>query len=222
MKEKTIILPLCAFGNIFYYTLLLRHNCVIDLFENYPKQTWRNRYDVINAHGLQTLTIPVLGQKGRKISTAEIKIDNRLPWQRTHLRTIQAAYGSSPFYEHYIEVIEPLFSKEYELLSDFNRDSLTLILSELNLQNTIQFSNEYINASEGETDLRPYFKPSKFSQINFNEISYVQTFADRMGFIPNLSILDMLFNTGPESARLIKQHETETAHFTIFDPQKNK
>jgi hypothetical protein len=220
MKENTTILPLCTFGNIFYYTLLLRHNCIIDLYENYPKQTWRNRYDVLNSHGLQTLTIPVVGQKGEKISTAEIKIDNRLPWQRTHLRTIQAAYGSAPFYEHYIELIEPLFSKEYEYLSAFNRDALTLILSELKHEKVIQFSNQYVKASEGDTDLRPFFKPSKFNQIKFKEISYVQTFADRMGFVPNLSILDMLFNNGPASARLIQQHETETAHFTIFDPQK--
>lgn len=222
MKEHTIVLPLCAFGNIFYNSLILSHHCVIDINENYQKQTWRNRYDVLNAHGIQTLTIPVLSQKGQKISTSDIQIDNQLPWQRTHFRTIRAAYGSSPFYEHYIALIEPLFLKPYKRLLDFNQDSLTLVLNELNYQKSIQFSNEYISATEGMIDLRPFFKPSKFKQVNFKEVAYVQTFADRLGFIPNLSILDMLFNCGPESAWLIHQNESETAHFTIFDPQKNK
>jgi hypothetical protein len=222
MKENTFILPLCAFGNIFYYTLLLRFNCVIDLHENYPKQTWRNRYDILNAYGLHTLTIPVQGQKGEKISTAEIAIDNRLPWQRTHLRTIQAAYGSSPFYEHYIEMLEPLFTKPFERLSDFNQGALKIIIEELNHNISIQYSKQYITAAENQTDLRPHFKPSQFSGVKFPEIVYVQTFADRLGFVSNLSILDMLFNNGPDSARLIYQLELEATHFTIFDPQKNK
>lgn len=222
MKENTLILPLCAFGNVFYFTLLLRHNCVIDLHENYPKQTWRNRYDLINAHGLQALTIPVQSQKGLKISTAEITIDNQLAWQRTHLRTIQAAYGSSPFYEHYIELLEPLFLKHFERLSDFNQEALNLIIEAINPKLSIQYSKHYLTVTENHTDLRPFFKPSQFNQIKYPEIVYLQTFADRLGFIANLSILDMLFNCGPDSARLINYLELEAAHFTIFDPQKNK
>jgi len=217
--DKNIVLPVCTLGNIFYYSVLTSESVVIDVFENYLKQTWRNRYDILGPNGVQSLTVPVQSQTGQKISVRHIKIDNRLPWQRTHLRSIKTSYGSSPYYEHYIELIEPLYKMQFEHLTDFNLHAFNMIQQQLFPQLKIVFSESYIEPSATNIDLRPYFKPVRFSQIRHQPLTYLQTFADRFEFQPNLSVLDLLFNAGPNSPQMLFEHQTKAGQFTIFDPQ---
>jgi len=217
--EKTIILPFCTLGNVFYYSIFLSNPVVIDVFENYRKQTWRNRYDIMGPNGVQSLTVPVQGQTGKKIAMCDIKIDNRLPWQRTHFRSIITAYGSSPFYEHYIEIFEPLYSRKFEHLIDFNTEAFKTIQQQISPELNIKFSTKYVEVNDSNIDLRPYFKPLHFSQIGHQPLTYLQTFSDRFEFIPNLSVLDLIFNAGPDSASMLIEHKLKAGHFTIFDPQ---
>jgi hypothetical protein len=213
------ILPSCSFGNTFYYGLLLNEKCIVDTFENYLKQTWRNRYDILGANGKLTLTVPVLGQKGAKIPTKEIYIDNQLLWQRNHLRSIIAAYGSSPYFEHYIDQISSVFSKKYDLLIDFNQEAARILWEILQVKEPIIYSKHYIEKDNSAIDLRPYFKPARFKLIKKETTSYLQTFADKFNFIPNLSILDMVFNLGPEVSENLRTHHFKAGQFVIFDPQ---
>jgi hypothetical protein len=218
-SDKNIVLPVCTLGNVFYYSVLTSESVVIDVFENYLKQTWRNRYDIMGPNGVQSLTVPVQSQTGQKISVQHIKIDNRLPWQRTHHRSIKTSYGSSPYYEHYMELIEPLYKIQFEHLIDFNLYAFNIIQQQLFPQLKIAFSESYVEPGTSNIDLRSYFKPVRFSRIQHQPLTYLQTFADRFEFQPNLSILDLLFNNGPDSLMMIIEHQSKAGRFTIFDPQ---
>ena len=217
VSQQTKILPLCPFGNVFFCHFLLREKVIIDLGENYPKQTWRNRYDVPGPNGLLQLTIPVVGTKGQKVPAGQILIDNQQPWADQHRKTLRAAYGSAPFFEHYAPAIEDLLSKRYRLLTDFNRATLKLIQNWLSLSGETSLSNSWIEPGSDNLDLRPYFKPAHFKELKFDTHEYIQVFTDRFNFIPNCSVLDLIFNLGPESRTYLQQCRFEESQITILD-----
>lgn len=195
---------MCAFGNVFYSHFLLRERVVIDLGEHYPKQTARNRYDILGAHGLLHLTIPVKGQKGQKIPMDQMEIDNRNNWRALHWKTIQAAYGSAPWFEHYAPELQPLYHREYRQLIEFNLAAFKLVNQWLNWPAQVQFEEKYVRADANHLDLRTYFKPVHFRRLQFHTPEYIQVFSDRHGFSPNSSVLDLVFNLGPQTLDYLK------------------
>ena len=113
-----MILPIVPFGNIEWWSLALQCKTPhLSYFENYQKQTWRNRYDILGANGVQKLTIPVTKASGTKVKTSQIQIFNEENWQNIHWRSIKSAYGSSPFWIYYSDVLEELFKTKLELKS---------------------------------------------------------------------------------------------------------
>lgn len=217
VTHRIPILPLCPFGNVFFCYHLLREKVILDLGENYPKQTWRNRYDVPGPNGMLNLTIPVIGTKGNKIPSGEICIDNRQSWADQHRKTLRAAFGSSPFFEHYAPAVEDVLSQQYELLADFNLATLKLIQQWLSLSVESQISKTWIEPTPGHLDMRPYFKPVHFKALHFETNDYIQVFADRFTFAPNCSILDVIFNLGPEAVNYLQQCRFEESQITILD-----
>lgn len=194
-----MVLPLLPFGNIEWWSLALQCEPIqLNYFENYQKQTWRNRYDILGANGVQKLTIPVSRPSGVKIKTAEVQIFNEENWRNIHWRSIKSAYGSSPFWIYYSDPLEELFHKPHESLAEFCRASIGYVLEELQLENSLLEVNSDI-------DLQNFkhldFKPSKSV---FESKSYLQVFADRFEFQQNLSILDVMFNLGPESEEYVR------------------
>ncbi len=195
------IIPSCCLSPIHWYAALLDGEVVIDLNENYPKQTFRNRFEIIGVNGRQVLTIPVEGQKGMKIPVKEIKIAEGT-WRKTYLHAIRSAYGRSAFFEYYIDVITQIFCGSQQYLHTFNAEILEWSLAAMKIAPTsfnprfntdLVFPFEKIQSGE-QRDLRLDFEPSA---IWPPLPPYPQVFGDRHGFQGNLSILDLLMNKGP-------------------------
>ncbi len=186
-------LPACPFPNVYWFANAMASQTVVDVYENYIKQSWRNRYRILGVHGAIDLTIPVVGQDGVKTPVKDIRIAPD-PWQRVHWHTIKSAYGKSPFFLHFEADLANLFSSKFDFLVDFDRASTDLIIEAIGLDLQVVTSSEYIQ--ETTLDLRPRFKGS-LKGIEFPE--YVQTFADRLPFLENASLLDLIMNVGPEA-----------------------
>lgn len=198
-------LPLLAVAylpSIEYMAMLLKHGgAVIDIHETYPKQTYRNRCHIASSGGLLALVVPVLKPNGNHTKTGEIEISYHLPWNRTHWRSIEAAYNSSPFFLYYRDAFESLYNSRFVSLVEMNTAFLNSILSLMKINIPIKFSDSYYFSTPGEVDLRiavhPKKKPVYCTLSGFPE--YTQVFGEENGFIPNLSIIDLLFNLGPDA-----------------------
>ncbi len=202
-----IIIPTAYLGNIQYYTKLLSGRAVIDLGENYPKQSYRNRMDMLCANGVMSLTVPVLKPHNEKVSTKEVRIDNSKKWRHTHLHAIISAYSRSPYFEHYAAEVEAMFAPRYELLAEMNAELQARIFKLLKVSPEVGYSEEYIEAGESDTDLRSAMshKPRLHRPDPlFTPEPYEQTFSDRTAFVPNLSIIDLLMSEGPYAVEVIK------------------
>ena len=204
MNNKNILLPIVPFAPIVFYMIIKSNNATFEVFENYQKQTYRNRYFILAANGVIPLTIPVLGQAGKKIPVAQILIDNKLNWQEVHLRSIEAAYRSAAFYDHYINLFLPLFKNKYTKLIDFNIESLQIAQKIMGLKNEVELTTEFIDNPANTIDLRNNFKPSKENWNQFQFQNYFQVFSDKFTFQKNLSILDLIFNEGTAAKKYIE------------------
>ena len=188
------LLPTAYFGPISYYAILLQYpNCNIELHEHFIKQSIRNRCDIYGANGKLRLTIPKQRKGSDKTIIKEIHISNKQNWQKEHWNAIVSAYNSSPYFEYYKDGLQPLFEEKEEYLTSFNNKLQIVILSILQEEKKVNTTTEYLHQGNF-SDLRNYnWKIEK-------QEKYDQVFMEKQGFIPNLSILDLLFNLGPESA----------------------
>jgi len=189
-----------AFPPISYVIrMLLAENVFTDLGENYIKQTYRNRYEIYTAAGRKPISVPVKKQDGNHTSMHRMLLSDHEPWQRTHWRTIKAAYQNSPFFIHYEAEIEALIQTERKYLYQYNEACLQGIFSLLEIQFQNEYTKEYYKG-EG-IDLRNYFTPKSSNQVSnvLNALPYHQVFEEKHGFIADLSILDLIFNLGPEA-----------------------
>jgi hypothetical protein len=179
---------------IEYYAILLQEpNCSIELHEHFVKQSIRNRCEIYGANGKLQLTIPKQRKGSSKTIIKEIQISYKQDWQKQHWTAIQSAYNSSPFFEYYQDELQPFFKKEEILLVNFNQKLQKVILRLLQEEDNTNFTKEFQH--EGSfSDFRNHKFKSK------NPTAYNQVFMEKHGFIPNLSIIDLLFNLGPESS----------------------
>ena len=188
------LLPTAYLAPIKYYAILLQSkNCIIEHHEYFIKQSIRNRCEIYGANGKLRLTIPKERKGSSKTIISKLKISYKDDWQKIHWNAIKSAYNSSPFFEYYSNEIEVFYQRKEINLIIFNNKLQEVILDLLQEENNSNCTVEYLH-SGNFTDLRNnYFKaasPKKYSQV----------FMQKHGFIPNLSILDLLFNLGPESS----------------------
>jgi len=199
----SVILSLAYLPPIEYIAqFFLFKNSIIEKDETYPKQTFRNRCYIYGPNGIQMLNIPVIRMFGNHSQTKDIRISNTINWQLNHIRSIETAYNNSPFYIYYKDKIESFYSKKYDFLLDFDLEYLSVLLDILKCKNDISLSKGFIKSYPESFDLREKIHPAKERILQAPR--YSQVFEERHGFIPNLSILDLLFNKGPEANEYLK------------------
>lgn len=202
MPQAIFALP--YFGPVSYYLELLKYDSIyIEAAENYQKQTYRNRQYIYGANGRLMLNIPVKHSKSKhRLLYKECQLENEFNWQDLHFKSLETAYRTSPYFEFYEDDIEPLFIKKYSSLFSFNLDCFKTVLSLLDIDLKINFTTEYKKDYMDIKDKR-YFISAKKNEPVSNK-KYHQVFDDKHGFISDLSILDLLFNLGPESVSYLK------------------
>nr|WP_320118728.1 WbqC family protein [uncultured Marinifilum sp.] len=203
MENTQALLASSYFAPIQYYCKLIQYNKVlIEQWENYSKQSYRNRCNIYGANGILALSVPVIKASNRKIFTKDVKISYDTNWQKLHLKGIEAAYKSSPFYEYYIDDLERFFTQKWEYLLEFNMEIQAEICSLLEIEANIELTTDFIqNETNNIIDYRDSIHPKiskNKADSTFNAKPYTQVFGDKYGFQSNLSILDVLFNLGPD------------------------
>ncbi len=205
----TVLLSSSYFGPVQYFTKFLIHPVrIIEQYDHYIKQTYRNRCNIMGANGILPLSIPVLKGPLNKTHARDIRIDYNKKWQKLHWRSIESAYRHSPFFEYYMDEFSPFYEQRFEYLLDFNAALLEVVLQALEIDNTISYSSDFINAALKDcADYREIIHPKRdlSSDPLFVPVSYQQVFAERLGFMPNLSIIDLLFNEGPNARSVLQQ-----------------
>ncbi|MBR2235144.1 MAG: WbqC family protein [Prevotella sp.] len=195
-----VLLSTTYFGPVQWYQKLYRHGeAMIEVCESFQKQTYRNRCLIATAQGVQALTVPVEGSKANRL-VADLRISDHGNWRHQHWQAITSAYGDSPFLEYYEDDLRPFFFEhQWERLVDFN-DAIVRRMCELLdihpvLKNTTEFERVV-----GFADYREAISPKHpLPDPEFVPRPYYQVFSQRHGFLPNLSILDLLLNMGPEA-----------------------
>jgi hypothetical protein len=183
---KAIVLPLYLFPNISWIKAFAQsEEVVLDVFENWVKQSYRNRYEIAGPNGSQSLSVPT--EKKTRIRLKDVKISYAEDWVTNHMRSVQTAYNRSPFYEHYVSDFENMLKQKPAYLVDLNLSAMQWGLDKLQLEKKWALSTEYTSKAVDK---------QMFEQ---SSMKYQQVFEERNGFISGLSYLDVLFNRGPES-----------------------
>ena len=189
--------------------LTLAERAEIEIHETYAKQTWRNRCSIFTANGPLALSIPVEKPLGNHTPTGLVKISKHQPWQKQHWRSIASAYSKSAFFLYYRDFLEPLYHNEPpENLVDWNRLVMETLLDAIGFSIPINFTAGFEKEVKGKNDLRQIISPKVGNKGLIDPKSfpkYFQPFSDRHGFIPNQSIIDLLFNLGPDSLDYLQQ-----------------
>ena len=214
------------FGPIQWYQKLNRYDeCLIERHESFIKQTYRNRMIIPTTNGPLSLTIPT--NHDISLSMKDIRISDHANWRHVHWNALLSAYGESPFFEYYQDDIRPFYEKKYEFLFDFNMETTEKMIELLDIRPKISITEEYILSEErrveseettfggqGESqfdsiadhkvqsivDFRDAIRPKKpLPDAEFVPKRYYQVYGQKHGFLPNMSILDLLFNEGNEA-----------------------
>lgn len=190
------IFPTAYLPSIEYVSLFLKtEDASIELFETYQKQSCRTRTNVMTANGIQTLTIPVIKTNGNHTLTKDIEISYKESWQQVHLRCLESAYRKSAYFDYYFPYFEKIYRQKFNTLVELNDFCLKTILKIMKVKKDYSFTTDFERIVD-END----YRISLSKGTNKIEMKpYYQVFADRHGFIPNLSIVDLLFNEGPNS-----------------------
>ena len=200
------------FPTITSFALMLKNAVCWEVWDNFQKQTYRNRCYICTDQGKQMLNIPIKhvgGTEGRQLYK-DVRLENEYPWQRTHWRTLQTAYRASPFFEFYEEDLAPLFENKFEFLLDFNFRTIEVVCECLEIEMPVDKTSQYVASPSELTDARYLVNAKK--AMNIDQKPYMQVFQDRHGFIDNLSILDLLFNEGNESVGYLQDLEIKLDH----------
>jgi len=214
---KAAYLSTAYLAPVQYYAILTVFDEIyFETAENYPKQTYRNRCHIASANGIQALTVPVEKLASPKAPTCDIRISNHGNWRHIHWNAFVSAYNLSPFFEYYADDFRPFYEKKYTFLLDYNEALRTMVCGLLDLHPTIKPTATYIPYVEndfrktmdprhteldhsGKADVPPANFRHPLPDEQLIPRPYYQVFAYKHGFLPNLSIVDLLFNMGPEA-----------------------
>ena len=203
-----ILLQPTYFAPIAQYVAIAKSKEILfEIEDSFQKQTYRNRCFIYTANGKHLLSVPIQHPKGVKQKTKDVKIDYKDDWNKLHLKTLQTTYNSSPFFEFYIDELKPILEKRYSFLLDLNLDAHDFIMGALQLKIPTTNTREYHKETD-VVDLRKLAIAKKEQLYNFDR--YIQGFNTSQGFLPNLSILDLIFMEGPNALNYL---ESQTIKF---------
>ncbi len=207
------ILPLTYLGSTEWFAHLARGECVVDIGENWVKQTARNRAEILTANGVAALTVPVHGY-GAKIAVKDIRIDASKRWQHQHWTSLVSAYKNSPFFDHYEERFATVYTtRKFDFLVDLNLELLEIVTAVMGLGDRVKISEDYVAAGAEDLDLRGkkalrresdagiHNPETAVISANRDVTPYIQVFSDRTGFVPGLSVIDLVMCEGPAARR---------------------
>nr|WP_276902258.1 WbqC family protein [Pedobacter kyonggii] len=198
--QNTAILPLFYLPPVGYFSLLqkLGSDFLIEKHEHLAKQTYRNRASIYSPNGKLDITVPVV--KGSKTHTKmkDVRISYDFKWQRLHWLSLESCYRSSAYFEFYEDELSRFYNEKFEFLFDYNLELVEWLSKKLKLNKSFEVTSEYFDDVPPELDYRAIMNPKKEDDI-VNNKPYYQVFEDRHQFLPNLSIVDLLFNQGPQA-----------------------
>ena len=180
---------------------------LVEREENYLKQTYRNRCYILSANGTHPLSVPVFLGSIHKTPVKEIRIDYSKRWQQVHLRAVVASYRASPFFEFYFEEIEKCILKNHEFLMDLNKSLTETIMGILGIKKSLTYTGSFLPPGSVDNDFRYSLSPKKKSGFTAKE--YTRVFKVISGFSQGMSIIDLIFNMGPESVSFLNGVKTE-------------
>ena len=200
-----VYLSTAYLGPVQYYCKLFSFDTVMmETNENYLKQTYRNRCMIATTNGIQSLAIPVENPQTDKILIRDIRISEHGNWRHLHWHALMSAYGMSPFFEYYSDDFAPFYEQKFQFLFDLNEQLQMTVCQLLAIQPNINFTTDYQTAISN--DFRYLIRPKHAGTDNsFEPQPYYQVFQTKYGFLPNLSIVDLLFNMGPESVLILQR-----------------
>lgn len=199
----TVLVHPAYFPSIAQFHLMVATPCVLEVSDNYQKQTLRNRACIYGANGKQNLTLPIRhsGGDGRQLYR-DVRVENNFPWQRQHWKSLQTAYRTSPYFEFYEDDLVQLFEKKYEYLLDVNMDTIETVLACLQMDINFGETKTYEEHPKGMKDFRFLTSAKEKQPVEMDE--YYQIFTDKHGFLANLSILDLLFHEGANTLNYLQ------------------
>lgn len=192
------------FPNILSMSLVVSENVQWEVWDNYQKQTYRNRCLICTDQGVHRLTVPIKhvgGEEGRQLYR-DVRVDHSMPWQRQHWRGIKTAYRTSPFFEFYEDDLAHLFEKRYAHLLDMNFEIIEVLAGLIGYEMSLDRTEKYIPEIDNAMDARFLVRAKDI--LSFKNEPYQQVFSERHGFIPNVSVLDLLFALGPETLAYLR------------------
>jgi hypothetical protein len=200
--KPAFLLPCLYLGPLQYYSKLASSSaCIIELDEHFLKQTYRNRAVIFDSNGALKLIIP-LKKHSEKTPFRDIRISYDAPWQDLHWKSLESAYRSSPFFEYYEHEFAPFYiGTKYSFLFEYNLAIQEVVLKLLKIKPMIRLTETYEKELPETIDCRQLISPKKKAgdDTDFVIKPYPQVFEPKYGFLPNLSIVDLLFNEGPEA-----------------------
>jgi len=198
--DGSLHLSSAYFPPVSYISLIKNADLIqIEREENYIKQTYRNRCRILGANGPEILTVPVESASFRKTRIKDVKIDYSKRWQQIHIRAFTSAYRSSAYFEYFFDMIEMLINTREKYLLDLNMKSLEIVMRIIGLTKPLEFSSHFEPVDDNPDDFRYKISPKIITPENLIFKEYFQVFSNKFGFVPDLSILDLVFNAGPDS-----------------------
>lgn len=205
MKSEKIVLSTAYLPNIEYFAFIAKSEVFfMEGCESFQKQTYRNRTNILTAGGVQTLILPTRHETQRAC-IRDVRIDYKCDWQLKHWRAIETAYSGTPYFLYYRDYLYPFFEKKYEFLFDYNTELTTTLLKLLKIKKVPVITETFEKEYSDVMDLRSSIHPKREALLG--SVAYPQVFEDRIPFTDNLSVIDLLFNVGPEALENLSQRQ---------------